>query len=39
MIGLVNAVTPMHLRAFGSDQDAEARAWVLSGDEPAETTT
>jgi hypothetical protein len=28
-IGLVDAVTPMHLRAFGTDQDAEARAWVL----------
>ncbi|MCG6895816.1 MAG: STAS/SEC14 domain-containing protein [Thiocapsa sp.] len=32
LIGLVDAVTPMHLRAFGSDQDAEARAWVISGD-------
>jgi hypothetical protein len=39
MIGLVDAVTPMHLRAFGSDEDADARAWVLSGDEPEETTT
>lgn len=39
MIGLVDAVTPMHLRAFGSDQDADARAWVLSGDEPDETIT
>ena len=29
-IGLIDAVTPMHLRAFSSDQDAEARAWVLS---------
>lgn len=28
-IGLVDAVTPMHLRAFGKDQDAEARSWVL----------
>jgi hypothetical protein len=28
-IGLVDAVTPMHLKAFSSDQDAEARAWVL----------
>jgi len=28
-IGLVDAVTPMHLQAFSSDQDAEARAWVL----------
>ena len=36
MIGLVDAVTPMHLRAFGSDQEAEARAWVLSGEEPTE---
>ncbi|MEA3292808.1 MAG: STAS/SEC14 domain-containing protein [Pseudomonadota bacterium] len=30
VIGLIDAVTPMHLRAFGTDQDAEARAWVLS---------
>ena len=29
MIGLVDAVTPMHLRAFSTDQDAEARAWIL----------
>ena len=29
LIGLIDAVTPMHLRAFGTDQDAEARAWVL----------
>ncbi len=28
-IGLVDAVTPMHLRAFDTGQDAEARAWVL----------
>jgi hypothetical protein len=28
-IGLVDAVTPIHLQAFSSDQDAEARAWVL----------
>lgn len=28
-IGLVDAVTPMHLRAFGSDQDAQAREWIL----------
>ena len=28
-IELVDAVTPMHLRAFSSDQDAQARAWVL----------
>jgi hypothetical protein len=34
MIGLVDAVTPMHLRAFGSDQDAEARAWVLGAGGP-----
>jgi len=32
MIGLVDAVTPMHLRAFGHDQDKEARAWLLSGE-------
>ena len=31
-IELVDAVTPMHLRAFSSDQDAEARAWVLGKD-------
>ena len=29
-IGLIDAVTPMHLRAFDPDQDAQARAWVLS---------
>ena len=28
-IGLIDAVTPMHLRAFDPDQDAQARAWVL----------
>ena len=33
LIGLIDAVTPMHLRAFSTDQDAEARAWVLSGAE------
>ena len=31
MIGLVDAVTPMHLRAFGHDQDEQARAWLISG--------
>jgi len=39
LIGLVDAVTPMHLRAFGSDQDAEARAWVLSADGAATKVT
>jgi len=29
MIGLVDSVTPMHLRAFSTDQDAEARVWIL----------
>jgi hypothetical protein len=29
VIGLVDAVTPMHLRAFDPDQDADARTWVL----------
>lgn len=28
-IGLVDAVTPMHLRAFPAGDAAEARAWVL----------
>lgn len=32
MIGLVDAVTPMHLRAFSIDEDADARAWVISQD-------
>lgn len=32
MIGVVDAVTPMHLRAFGHDRDEEARAWLLSGE-------
>ena len=30
MIGLVDAVTPMHLRAFSADEDEAARAWVVS---------
>ena len=29
-IGLVDAVTPMHLRAFTSDHAAEARAWLMA---------
>lgn len=29
VIGLVDAVTPMHLQAFSSEQDAQARKWVL----------
>lgn len=28
-IGLVDAVTPMHLRAFAADQSEAARAWLL----------
>ena len=28
-IGLVDAVTPMHLRAFSAEQDEQARQWVL----------
>ena len=32
MVGLIDAVTPMHLRAFSSEQDAEARAWVIAED-------
>jgi hypothetical protein len=32
VIGLVDAVTPMHLRAFGHEQEEEARAWLLSGE-------
>ncbi len=32
MIGIVDAVTPMHLRAFGHNQDGEARAWLLFGE-------
>lgn len=35
MIGLVDGVTPMHLKAFSTDQDAEARAWVISSGENA----
>ncbi len=30
MIGLVDAVTPMHLKAYSVEEDAEARAWVMS---------
>ena len=29
-IGFLDAVTPMHLRAFGLDEAEEAKAWVLS---------
>ena len=29
-IQLVDAVTPMHLRAFGHDQADDARSWLLS---------
>lgn len=29
---LIDAVTPMHFRAFGADEDAAARAWVVSGE-------
>ena len=35
MIGLVDAVTPMHLKAYSTDQDADARVWVMSSDEKA----
>ena len=35
VIGLVDAVTPMHLKAYSTDQDAEARAWVISAVEKA----
>lgn len=31
-IGLVDAVTPMHIRAFTADQADEAREWLLAGD-------
>lgn len=34
MIGLVDAVTPMHLRAFGVDESAAAKAWVVSAIPP-----
>ena len=30
-IGLVDAVTPMHLRAFEHDETEEARTWLLKG--------
>ena len=29
-IGLVDSVTPMHIRAFGPDESEEAKAWLLS---------
>ena len=32
IIGLVDAVTPMHLRAFSADEDEAARAWVVSNE-------
>jgi len=31
-IGIVDAVTPMHLRAFGHDETEEARRWLLKDD-------
>jgi hypothetical protein len=33
-IGLVDAITPMHLRAFTADERAAARAWILAPDDP-----
>lgn len=39
VIGLIDAVTPMHLRAFGTDQDTEARSWVISGAESSSEDT
>ena len=33
VIGFVDAITPMHLRAFGPDDQAEAVAWLLSPDD------
>jgi hypothetical protein len=32
IIGLVDAVTPMHLRAFSANEDEAARAWVVSNE-------
>ena len=32
MMGLVDAVTPMHIRAFSHDEAEAARNWVLTGD-------
>lgn len=29
-IGLVDAITPMHIRAFGTDESEQAREWLLS---------
>jgi len=33
VIPLVDAVTPMHLRAFGPDEAEAARNWLLSSDD------
>jgi hypothetical protein len=33
MIGLVDAVTPMHLRAFSTEEAATAKAWVADAGE------
>ena len=33
MIGLVDAVTPMHLKAYSIEDAADARAWVAARDE------
>lgn len=32
-VNLLDAFTPMHIRAFDHSQTAEATAWVLKGDE------
>ena len=29
-IGLVDAITPMHIRAFGTEESDQAREWLLS---------
>jgi hypothetical protein len=34
-IGLVDTITPMHLRAFTTDERAAARAWIIAPDDPA----
>jgi hypothetical protein len=30
-IGFADVITPIHIRAFEPEQDAEARAWTLTG--------
>ncbi len=34
LIGLIDSVTPMHIRAVGHDQADEGKRWLLEGTSP-----